>query len=215
MTDRWLKRRLWSPWSLWRQWARRNDLSPAQIMVKCSLSAVCRRTGVREWRQTGLAPQHTARTRTHAPGNNITRRTARQRQARVRGNAQHGRVALAVLPQPTTANWNWMDGGDDSRDRRATDRRTDRQTNRLAMIIIIFDISQPRTFVSCGRAVAVSYTRCIHAVCQYRTLLAIAGHIINHTLTTTDRRRKLRHRLYLSDDNENETHYFSSNFKLY
>lgn len=135
MTDRWLQRRQRSPWRSTKTMGEKKRPQPGtnhgQMLLVC---------GVREWRQTGLAPQHTARTRTHAPGNNTTRRTARQ--ARARGNAQYRRVALAVLPQPTTMDWNRTDGGgndDDSRDWRATDGRTaDRQTDRLNMIIFFF-----------------------------------------------------------------------------
>lgn len=125
MTDRWLQRRQRSPWRSTKTMGEKKRPQPGtnhgQMLLVC---------GVREWRQTGLAPQHTARTRTHAPGNNTTRRTARQ--ARARGNAQYRRVAIAVLPQPTITDWNRTDGGgddDDSRDWRATDgRQTDRPT---------------------------------------------------------------------------------------
>lgn len=134
MTDRWLQRRQRSPWRSMKTMGEKKRPQPGtnhgQMLLVC---------GVREWRQTGLAPQHTARIRTHAPGNNTTRQTARQ--ARARGNAQYRRVALAVLPQPTTTDWNWTDGGDDddSRGWRAIDGRTDdRQTDRLNMIIIFF-----------------------------------------------------------------------------
>lgn len=48
----------------WRQWARRNDLSPAQIMVKCTASS-----GVREWHQTGLVSQRTPYAHTQPTGN--------------------------------------------------------------------------------------------------------------------------------------------------
>jgi len=72
MTDRWLKTRLQSPWRSTKTMGEKKRPQPntnhGQMLLVCS---------VREWRQTGLAPQHTARTRTHAPGNNITR-TARR-----------------------------------------------------------------------------------------------------------------------------------------
>lgn len=180
MTDRWLQRRLRSPWRSTKTMGEKKRPQPGtnhgQMLLVC---------GVREWRQTGLAPQHTARTRTHAPGNNITRRTARQ--ARARGNAQHGRVALAVLPQPTSADWNRTDGGDNipGIDARPTDGRTDRQTDQPTMIIIISNVWQTRTFVSYRRAAAsLTNTRCsdmpLLPLCQYHTI----------TSTTTDRSKK-------------------------
>jgi len=73
MTDRWLKRRLLSPWRSMKTMGEKKRPQPGTNHGQMLLVS-----GVREWRQTGLAPQHTARTRTHAPGNNITRRTARR-----------------------------------------------------------------------------------------------------------------------------------------
>jgi len=79
LTDRWLQRRLRSPWRSTKTMGEKKRPQPGtnhgQMLLVC---------GVREWRQTGLAPQHTARTRTHAPGNNTTRRTARRARERTR-----------------------------------------------------------------------------------------------------------------------------------
>jgi len=195
MTDRWLKRRLRSPWRSTKTMGEKKRPQPGtnhgQMLLVCS---------VREWRQTGLAPQHTARTRTHTPGNNITRRTARQ--ARARGNAQHGRVALAVLPQPTTADWNRTDADDDSRDWRATDGRTDRvPTNRL-LLLLLFRMFRKLLFRTDVRLGWV-YT------------LYAPSSTVTTTSTTTDRRRKLRHGCYICLTMTIKPKHITFNFKLY
>jgi len=164
MTDRWLQRRQRSPWRSTKTMGEKKRPQPGtnhgQMLLVC---------GVREWRQTGLAPQHTARTRTHAQVTTQHERRSRlAREGTHNTDASHSqcchnrrlRTGIEWMAAETT-----MIPGIDAR--RTDGQTTDRPTDRLNMIIFFFS-NTLRTFLSYRRATAITTrTRCSHAVSHF------------------------------------------------